>query len=456
MKRAIIAIAVVLAGIAASQGRIITVDDDGPADFSAIQAAIDDANDGDTVLIADGRYTGAGNRDLDFHGKAITVKSQNGPEHCIIDCNGTPSEPHRGFYFHSFERQDSVLSGLTVTNGYAVAGGGIYCDRASPTIENCIIARNQAEGAGGICWLFNSPQEAALSGCVIVDNRADYIGGIYVGTYGAYTSSLTVRNCLIARNTAVDEGGGVGADTDDVLTFEACTFADNSAELGGGLYCMQGRFALRNCILWGNSAAIGPEISDSGCHCAPPCTVVNIYYCDLQGGREGVHADYCANYSGIFFREGNIDADPCFADPSQNDYHLKSQGGRWDANEGGWTTDEVTSVCIDAGDPTSPIGNEPFPSGGRLNMGAYGGTNEASKSYFGEPPCETIVAGDVNGDCRVDFLDFSLIARHWMEDNSPCGSVTTTYLFQADPNALTTSGGQGGVKEASLSKAGSS
>jgi len=456
MKRAIIAIAVVIVSGRVCYGRTITVDDDGPADFSTIQAAIDDANDGDTVLIADGRYTGAGNRDIDLHGKAITVKSENGPENCIIDCNGTPSEPHRGFYLHTFEGQDSVLSGLTVTNGYAVAGGGISCDRGSPTIENCIIARNQAEGAGGICWLFNSSQKAALSGCVVVDNRADYVGGIYVGTYGPYTSSLTVRNCLIAGNTAVDEGGGVLSDTSDVLAFEACTFADNSAELGGGLYCLQGRFVLRNCIFWGNSATVGPEIMIYDCHGAPPCTTINIYYCDLEGGAAGVHGYYDGGDYGIFFREGNIDTDPCFADPSQNDYHLKSEGGRWQPDEGGWVMDEVTSVCIDAGDPMTAVGAELFPNGGRINMGAYSGTSEASKSYFGTAPCEKIVAGDVNGDCKVNFLDFALMALHWLEDNSPSGSVTSTYLFQADPNALTTSGGQGGVKEVSLSRACSS
>jgi len=61
----------------------------------------------------------------------------------------------------------------------------------------------------------------------------------------------------------------------------------------------------------------------------------------------------------------------------------------------------------------SPIGLEPFPNGGRINMGAYGGTAEASKSYFGAPVCETIVAGDINGDCRVDFADFGIMVSHW-------------------------------------------
>ncbi|MBN2588373.1 MAG: hypothetical protein JXA96_00805, partial [Sedimentisphaerales bacterium] len=68
--------------------RIIYVDYDCPADFNNIQAAIDDANDGDIVLVAPGTYTGEGNRDIDFMGKAITVKSEYGPESCIIQCGG--------------------------------------------------------------------------------------------------------------------------------------------------------------------------------------------------------------------------------------------------------------------------------------------------------------------------------------------------------------------------------
>ncbi|GAG24433.1 unnamed protein product, partial [marine sediment metagenome] len=101
------------------------------------------------------------------------------------------------------------------------------------------------------------------------------------------------------------------------------------------------------------------------------------------------------------------------------DYHLKSQAGRYAPTTQSWVYDDVTNPCIDAGNPLSPIGAEPFPNGGIINMGAYGGTTEASKSYFGKPPCEIIVAGDVNGDCVVNFLDFRLMALHWCEDNSP-------------------------------------
>jgi len=174
-----------------------------------------------------------------------------------------------------------------------------------------------------------------------------------------------------------------------------------------------------NCILWDNSDS---QIEGTA----------SVIYSNIEGGWPGV---------------GNIDVDPCFVavgywDPNgtpadvnddyfvEGDYHLKSQAGRWDPVSKQWVKDKVTSPCIDAGDPRSPIGYEPFPNGGRVNMGAYGGTTEASKSYFGAPLCETIVAGDINGDCIVDVQDFAFMASHWLADaqrasnpNPPDGSV---------------------------------
>jgi hypothetical protein len=134
---------------------------------------------------------------------------------------------------------------------------------------------------------------------------------------------------------------------------------------------------------------------------------------------------------------GNIDTDPCFSQPGHwedpcntpdtlwddvwvdGNYHLKSQAGRWDPDSQDWLQENATSPCIDAGNPMGPVGHEPFPNGGIINMGAYGGTAEASKSYFGEPVCETIVAGDINGDCKVNFLDFRLMALHWLWQPGP-------------------------------------
>jgi hypothetical protein len=124
-----------------------------PSEQPTIQAGIDAAVSGDTVLVADGTYTGDGNRDIDFLGKAITVRSENGAEFCIIDCEATQDDPHRGFYFHTLEGPNSVLQGFTIRNGYAQPpinrGGGIKCENASPTITENIITECTSTGAGG-------------------------------------------------------------------------------------------------------------------------------------------------------------------------------------------------------------------------------------------------------------------------------------------------------------------
>lgn len=392
--------------------RVITVDDDGSADFNNIQAAIDDSNDGDTVLVADGTYTGDGNRDIDFHGKAITVKSQNGPEHCFIDCNGTEAEPHRGFYFHSDEDANSAIIGFTITKGYALSecrpdqsftcswpGGGIRCDGASPTISDCIIMGNRAQSGGGIDCEAGDP---TVTHCTITGNYAVIHGaGMRI-----WRSSAIITNCTFSDNSLDDDGGAVYTSWGNPLLTN-CTFAGNPGEaiyhygIGGP--------TLTNCVLWGNGQEIYVYSPRYG-------GLVTARYCDIEGGWPG---------------EGNIDTDPCFADPNNGDYHLKSQAGRWNPNEGRWVMDDVTSPCIDAGDPMMPIGLELFPNGGIINMGAYGGTVEASKSYFNKPTCQTKVAGDIDGDCMVNFEDFRLLALHWTEDRNPLAEISDFYYYSA-------------------------
>lgn len=130
------------------RGATIVVDQENGPHYN-IQSGINVAVDGDTVLVKDGTYTGDGNRDIDFHGKAITVTSENGPNVTIIDCAGTAEDQHRGFYFHNNETQDSVLDGFTIQNGHAKAGGAIYGNLAGPTISDCIIQNNVANNHGG-------------------------------------------------------------------------------------------------------------------------------------------------------------------------------------------------------------------------------------------------------------------------------------------------------------------
>ena len=416
--KACVLISIFLLGMActAFSARTIYIDNDGSADFSTIQAAIDDSNDGDTIIVADGTYTGVGNRDIDFLGKAITLRSENGPQNCIIDCNGTNTEPHRGFHFHNGEDANSVLDGFTITNGLAndlivpfggaihgngtkatiqnnhivgnvaltynflsgVRGGGLYdCDG---TIQYNIISGNSAVNID----LLSLSMGGGLYGCdgtiknnIISNNIADFGGGIEFRS-----SNPIVSGCFFSGNIAYSEGGGVSC-YGYSPTFINCTFIGNSATYGGGIYnrsdCEPN---LINCILWGNT----PDQIYGG---SPTVT-----YSDVQGGWTGL---------------GNIDADPCFADPCNDDYHLKSQAGRWDANSESWVLDDVTSPCIDAGNPGCPETNEPLPNGNRINMGAYGGTAQASKS-----PANWRSIVDITNDWVVDSNDLKVFFGYWL------------------------------------------
>ncbi|MHC4521810.1 MAG: hypothetical protein ACYTAS_24720, partial [Planctomycetota bacterium] len=164
-------------------------------------------------------------------------------------------------------------------------------------------------------------------------------------------------------------------------------FLDSSAEV-------------TNSIIWGNASPRGDQIAVT-----QGASTLTVIYSNVAGGQAKAHVDSGCTLN---WGEGNIDAAPCFADlgywadvndpnivvepddPNvmwiDGDYHLKSEAGRWDPYSEGWAMDDVTSPCIDRGDPNGPVGEEPDPNGGIINMGAYGGTPEASMSIGMLPP----------------------------------------------------------------------
>lgn len=268
-----------------------------------------------------------------------------------------------------------VLDGFTITAGNAnwgdrldCDGGGMCCkNEASPTVINCTFRHNSAQYTGGGMLNRGEGSGPRVINCIFTANSARLSGGGFYNRWDASRPHLT-----------------------------NCTFAGN---LGGGMSTDDRAYAtLLNCILWGNKSHSGQPRQLSGNNLA-------VDYSCIEGSTGGLDG------------EGNTGADPCFVDAAREDYHLKSRAGRWDPNNETWLIDNVTSPCIDAGDPMSRIGYEPFPNGGIINMGAYGGTAQASKSYFGKPHCETIVAGDVNGDCEINFSDFRLMTLHWLEEH---------------------------------------
>ncbi len=165
-----------------------------PGEYANIQDAIDAAATSDTIVVADGTYLlGIGREHFDFNGKAITVKSENGPENCIIDCQGNGS----GFWFQSGEGQASELSGFTVKNANGTA---IVCkNSAAPIITDCILT----SGNRGVhCSDGASP---TIRNCTITDNSGqEYGGGIYLSD-----SSAAISECLISNNTVTEIGGGI-------------------------------------------------------------------------------------------------------------------------------------------------------------------------------------------------------------------------------------------------------
>ena len=227
--------------------------EDGSADhpFDAIQEGIDAAVHGDTVLVSPGTYTGAGNRDLDFGGKAITVRSENGPEGCVIDCE----DCGRGFRFSSGEGPDSIIEGLTVTNGYDYydgttrdCGGGICCEgSSSPTITNCTISRSSAGVGGGICCAVSS--SPTITNCTISGNSAGFGAGVLCD----WDSTPTLINCTVSENSASGCGGGICCMGSNP-TITDCTISENSAYGGGGVCSDSSNPTLTNCTISGNSA----------------------------------------------------------------------------------------------------------------------------------------------------------------------------------------------------------
>lgn len=306
----------------------------------------------------------------------------------------------------------AVLDGFTVRGANGTVGGGMYVTDA--TIKNCSIVENYVDSYGGGVASVGGGGGGQFVACTIRNNVAGLLGG---GVY-IYSSPKFI-NCLIVNNKAGEDGGGIynRYSFPEILN---CTISGNKADsgTGGGLCLSGGMTEIKNSILWDNTA--GAEGQEIALLAPDVCTTTRLKVANscIRGGQAEIYGDL----GGVSWGDGIIEVAPLFVDANSGDYHLKSQGGRWDENDGRWMIDDVTSPCIDAGDLCTPIGHEPFPNGGRINMGAYGGTAEASKSYFGKPVCETIVAGDINGDCKVDFADLAIMASHWLKEDIPVNS----------------------------------
>jgi len=385
---------------------ILTVDDDGPADFNNIQAALDYSSDGDIIIVQPGHYNGrlgfwnsfsSQHNFIDFMGKNITLTSVNPSNHDIVYSTVIDATVR----FSGTEDSSCVLSGFRITGAGHTGIIGVPSFIIEPgrvltkaTIANCII------------------QKIVDGWCII------YCDGL-------------IKNCLIADsfNLAGDGMNLLPAIFGCHGEFLNCTIANNYG--GYPISLTNGHLDLVNCIVYGNHPWNNIFISN-GCS-------IDISYCNIQNGLAGI-----AGTGSVLWGPGNIDSDPCFAregfwDTVEGDYHLKSQAGRWDPNTQSWVIDDVTSPCIDAGNPGCPLGSEFKDSNNvRINMGAFGGTPLASKTpanwrsisdltndwivdshdlfvftdyWLGTDRC---LPGDLNRNQSVDFADFAIFSLNWL------------------------------------------
>jgi hypothetical protein len=335
------------------------VQPDGSGDFPTIQAAIDGAQDDDVIELADGTFTGPGNRDLDYSGKGITIRSQSGnAETCVIGCQGSSGEPHRGLYFHSGENASAVLANVTITGGFAGVpdgvGGGVLCwNNSSPQLTGCVIRGNEAESGGGVESYDSAP---TLTECVFSDNHATSGGGMAAvaggpilhacrfeenqATHGGgmicNQSAVSLANCRFEKNTASMWGAGIRC-LDCAPTAIGCIFAGN---VGAALYCDDASPQVLFCTFWGNTGYFGGAIAlDGDSHAAVDWTIIShtldgpaifceawtgssatLRCCDLFGNDAGDWAYCIADQYGV---DGNFSADPLFCDPENGDFRLQ-------------------------------------------------------------------------------------------------------------------------------------
>ena len=366
-----------------------------PGDYPTIQAGINAAQDGDEVVVADGTYTGPGNRNVVFAGKAITLRSENGPTNCIIDCESLG----RGFIFYELDTPATVVDGFTITNGLGHPGGAIYAYYfSSPTITNCIITGNTGDAGGG--------------------------GGIYCAMCFA-----TITNTIITGNTAIGDGGGVYSDGGDPTITNSLISGNTADSGGGGVSAYWGSPTITNSTIVGNTAGIVAGGVYFGGETSPTITNSIIW----SNGLEEIYVDESStlvvsysNVQGGWLGTANIDADPSFVNPINDNYRLSSgspgidAGNNWgvpidakDYDQDG-NTGELFPVDLD-GNPRFNADKADFDPGCGVpvvvDMGAY---------EYQFDPVEDVIFADLNADGTVGILDLLGVLAAWGDDDNNC------------------------------------
>ena len=355
-----------------------------PADFAAIQPALDAAQPGDTVLVAAGDYEVR--EPLTFRGKAIVLRSESGAARTTIRISSTPTDPGAtAVAFENGETREAVLDGFTVL-------GGILCGNAGPTISSCDLdalsaddwnASPRLEGCSvhGVC--LTGSAMAGFIHCTVDTFGADR-GAAHFEDSSILEAVIygyaDMKRCRVGRISCPDIGGA---------DLESCLFA-------GGDVSQQAGFGISNCtVLGGLSAAVGSVFRITNSIIWPgsgPSITLD------QSSRADVTYSILRGDT-VWPGEGNSNADPLFV--SSSDHHLQPGSPAIDAGSGrpaGTDLDKNPRVC-----------------GPRPDLGAY----EAC------PPGARFLRGDVVADSRRDLSDAAAVLHFLFETGARIACETT-------------------------------
>jgi hypothetical protein len=331
----------------------------------SIQQAIDNAAEGDTIVIPRGRYC----ESLLIGDKSLTLVSEDPADwdvvaDTVIDAQGQSQL----VYINGSLGGGVTLRGITLSGGSSANGGAVYANNSNLTIERCIITGNSAQTNGGGVYLSYCPQ-VEISNSLLQGNSTIYNGGALY----CRQSNLNLLNSTITENNAGAKGGAIRAfDGSDV--------------------------SIENTVIWANQSGSDAPVAFRDAY-------LSLNYSNIDSGESGITLEDGAV---LDWGLGNIESDPLF---TQGDgyFHPASAQGTSEMFAVGVKQPADTSPCIDTGNPGfSPAQEYQDDNNVRINMGCYGGT-----AHAGRTPEGFGLISDVDNNSIVDLIDYMIFGRYW-------------------------------------------